>query len=57
MENFDWRLIFEGISTLTRALPKDDRLRRWVVIGTVIVVAAAAYSATQGGSSKQLPKG
>lgn len=57
MENFDWKLIFEGISTLTRALPKDDRLRRWVVVGTVIVVAAAAYSASQGGSSKRLRGG
>jgi hypothetical protein len=47
MERFDWKMVFEGISTLAKAMPKDERLRRWVVIGTAAVVAIAALAASQ----------
>ncbi len=47
MENFNWRMIVESISMLTKALPKDEKMRRWVVIGTVVVVAAAAFGAAK----------
>jgi hypothetical protein len=48
MDNFNWALVFEGISTLSRALPKDERLRKWVIIGTAVVVVVAAIISTQG---------
>jgi len=54
MDNFNWKLIFDGISMLTRALPENEKLRRWVVIGAVAVVAAAVI-ATQLSAQKELP--
>ena len=52
MENFDWKMAIDGVSMLAKALPKDERLRRWVVIGVMAVVAVAVVASNQCCGSK-----